>query len=138
MLAATAPAAVQGAVERVWNRLSASLASASPEPLWRRKVVVPFPAAAGAAVLVLVLAFGLVYATARSSVGTMRITTVPSGIKQVQIQAPLADLQQLLKSLETGAPSRDVIISLPDDSGKFFVGEPLLLRATDVDRSRFR
>ncbi len=101
-------------------------------------MAVPFPAAVGAAALVLLLAFGLVYTTARGSVGMMRITTVPSGIKQVQIQAPLADLQQLLKSLETGAPSRDVIISLPDDSEKFFVGEPLLLRATDVDRSRFR
>jgi hypothetical protein len=132
------PTAGHGASERVWRRLTESLASVHPEPLWRRKVAVPFPAAAAAAALVLVLAFGLVYVTARGSVGTMRITTVPSGIKQVQIQASLSDLQLLLKTLETGVPNREVIISLPDESGKFFVGEPMLLRATDVDRSRFR
>ncbi len=136
---ATAPAPDTAAAGvRVWRRVAASAAYAPREPFWRRPLVVPFPLALGTAALVLVLGFGLVYTAARGSVGTVRITTVPSGLKQVQIQAPLADLQQLLRSLESDASGREVIISLPDASQRFFVGEPVFLRAAEVDRSRFR
>lgn len=135
LAAAPAPDA-PAASERVWNRLA--VASAAPAPLWRRRLVVPMPVALGTAALVLVLAFGLVFAAARGSIGTMRITTVPNGLKQVQIQAPLADLQQLLRSIETDASSREVIISLPEASQMFSVGEPVLLRAAELDRGRFR
>jgi anti-sigma factor RsiW len=126
------------AAGRVLLRLEASVAAPRPRPLWRRQLSVPLPVAFGTAALVLALAFGLVHTSARASVGTMSITTVPSGLKQVQIQAPLSDLQQLLRSLDSESAGREVIISLPESSQLFFVGEPALLRAADVDRGRFR
>jgi hypothetical protein len=124
------------ASERVWNRLAVTVTA--PAPWWRRRFAVPAPAVYGAAALVLLLSFGLVYAAARGPVPTMRITTVPNGLKQVQIQAPLADLQQLLRSMEDDAGSREVIISLPEATDMFVVGEPVLMRAAEADRGRFR
>jgi anti-sigma factor RsiW len=126
------------AAGRVLLRLQASVAAPRPRPLWQRQLSVPLPVAFGTAALVLAMAFGLVHTSARASVGTMSITTVPSGLKQVQIQAPMSDLQQLLRSLESESAGREVIISLPESSQLFFVGEPALLRAADVDRGRFR
>lgn len=140
LLAAAAVPALdaQAAGERVWQRLEVSVRAPQPQPFWRRQLVVPLPVAVSTAALVLLLAFGLVYTTARGSVGTMRITTVPNGLKQVQIQAPLADLQQLLRSLESDAAGREVIISLPETPQMFLVGEPVFLRAAELNRSRFR
>ena len=121
---------------RVWDRLTVSLAA--PPPFWRRRIAVPAPLAFAAAALVLVLSFGLVYTTARGSVPTVRITTVPNGLKQVQIHAPIADLRQLLRTIEMDAPSREVVISLPESSQMYVVGEPVLLRANELDRSGYR
>ncbi len=135
-LAAAPQPDAPAACERVWNRLV--LSAANPAPLWRRRITIPVPLALGAAALLLLLAFGLVHTAARGSIGTMRITTVPNGLKQVQIQAPLADLQQLLRSIETDASSREVIISLPEDSQMFSVGEPVLMRATELERRLFK
>lgn len=135
-LAAAAEPDAAAASERVWNRLVIS--ATGPVPLWRKRIAVPVPLALGAGAAILLLAFGLVHTAARGSIGTMRITTVPNGLKQVQIQAPLADLQQLLRSIETDAASREVIISLPEDSQMFSVGEPVLMRATELERRLFK
>jgi len=128
----------EAAARRVLLRLVESVGEPRPRPLWQRRLSIPLPVAVGTAALLLALSFGLVHNVARGSVGTMSITTVPSGLKQVQIHAPMSDLQQLLRSLETESAGREVIISLPESSQLFFVGEPALLRAADVDRGRFR
>src|SRR5512142_3113022 len=65
----------QEPMERVRRSLLAHDAAQTPRflPFWRRSLSVPLPLAAGAAVLVLLLAASLMVALARSNVGTVRI-----------------------------------------------------------------
>jgi hypothetical protein len=120
---------------RVWTRI---VDETEHRGFWRRTVPIPMPALVGGLSVLVFLAFSLVYLAGRGSVGRMAITTAPSGVKQVQVEAPIAELEALLKSLDSDSPSRELIIKLPADSTVSTVGEPLLLREADLKGRVFR
>ena len=133
------PPQTAGAMERVWLRLGSSTrARPSSVGFWSRRLALPMPMVAAAVCLLLVLAFALVYAAGRGSVGRMQITTAPSGIRQVQVEAPIQELEALLRSLDNGSGSRELVIQLPQESQFFVLGEPILIREADLRRSHFR
>jgi hypothetical protein len=98
---------------------------------WRTRVAVPLPAAAAGLVLLVGLAALLVVATVRTSVPWMSIKREPSGTTEVQVAAPIKDLEALIRSLDTQPASQEVVITLPEDSSFVLMGEPRMLRAAD-------
>jgi anti-sigma factor RsiW len=108
---------------------------ASPRlPVWRRRVTLPLPAAAAAAVLIVVLALALGISSTRSGMRRMSIRRGPAGMTEVEVAAPVGDLERLLRSLDQQSPGQQVIITLPPHSNLILMGAPRLLREADFER----
>jgi anti-sigma factor RsiW len=103
-------------------------------PFWRRRIVLPLPAAAAAALAILALALALGLLSARSDLRRMSIRRGPAGTTEVEVAAPVKDLERLLRSLDQRSPSQEVIITLPSHSNLILMGQPRLLRAADFGR----
>jgi hypothetical protein len=108
----------------VWHRLR----------LWRTRISVPLPAIAAMFLVFLGMAAVLVFVKPRSSFPFMSIRHQPSGITEVQVAAPIEDLQQLLKSLDQDSTNQRIVIDLPADTEFLQFGEPRMLRAEDYGR----
>lgn len=117
---------------RVWSRLELFRENVPSQlPLWKRRLTLPLPLAAGVFALIAVLGFSLFFVIARNSVGTVKITKAPSGLTEVQVAAPIQALERLLSRLEKQDSSREIFIQLPSDSEFFIFSEPVLLRAAE-------
>lgn len=130
--------------EPSWERLRHELAErARPASrvrlsLWSRRVSLPLPLAAGAGLVLVCLAVGLLFSalSLRSSVPRMSIKKLPYGATEVEVAAPIEDLEKLLKSLNQPAFSDEIIFTLPEDSRFIMAGEPRMLRAEEISRRR--
>ncbi len=124
---------------RVWARIKDSSARAPEDrvAIWRRRVNLPLPLVALAAGLFVLLGFALVLTVSTRDMRMMKITTEPSGITEVQIAAPIRDLEKILQYLENQEANKESIIQLPEGSEFFVLGEPVLLRAKDLNLSTF-
>jgi anti-sigma factor RsiW len=100
-------------------------------PFWKTRVAVPLPAAAAGLALLLGMAVLLVVATVRPSLPWMSIKREPSGTTEVQVAAPIKDLEALIRSLDTQPASQEIVITLPEESSFVLMGEPRMLRAAD-------
>jgi len=98
---------------------------------WRTRVAVPLPAAAAALVLLLGLGLLLAVATVRLSLPWMTIRRQPTGVTEVQVAAPIKDLEALLRSLDSQPAIQEIVITLPEESTFLIMGEPRMLRAAD-------
>ena len=125
---------VESSLERTRQRLQ-SLRSAGGRhrrrSLWRKRISIPVPAIA--AVLAVLLGMGslLIFLSTRPNFPFMSIKRQPSGITEVQVAAPIEDLEQLLKSLDNGPGHERIIINLPEDTEFLQFGEPRMLRADE-------
>jgi anti-sigma-K factor RskA len=111
-------------VAQVWRKL----------PFWRTRISVPLPAVA--AMLVLFLGMGgiLIFFSTRPNFPFMSIKREPSGVTEVQVAAPIEDLEQLLRSLDREAVNQEIIINLPEDTEFLQFSEPKMLRADEYSR----
>ncbi len=107
---------------------------ARKSPFWRNKISLPLPAAA--AILFVALAMGgmLIFLSTRPNFPFMSITREPSGVTEVQVAAPIEDLEQLLKSLDRQSVNQEILINLPEDTQFIIVGEPEMVRETEHSR----
>ena len=123
-------------LNRVWGKLvdSRETLAFGRSRWWKKSIAVPLPVFAIAAAVLVV--FGAVFALnlAQNDVRMMKITTEPSGITEVQVSAPIKDLEVLLKSLERQNAKREKVIELPEESRFFILGEPVLLRADEFSQ----
>jgi hypothetical protein len=103
-------------------------------PIWRRRVVLPLPAAAAVVAAILVLALALGILSARSDLRRMSIRRGPAGTTEVEVAAPVHDLERLLRSLDRQSPNQQIIITLPPHSNLILMGAPRLLREADFVR----
>ena len=127
----------KGPMERVRRGILAhATAQPAPSNLWRRKVPVPIPLAALAAVIVLCLGVTLAVVLFRSNVGLVRITKAPAGVTEIQIAAPIGDLEALIRSIGGEDPSNEDIITLPKNVRLIPVGEPRMGKAGDFPRKK--
>ncbi|GAG53045.1 unnamed protein product, partial [marine sediment metagenome] len=67
---------------------------------WEKKVALPLPVAGIAALLILLLGISLIFLSVRPDYRRMSIKRGPSGTTEVQVAAPIEDLELLLKSLD--------------------------------------
>jgi hypothetical protein len=124
-----------GPMERVRRGLLAR-ASSRPAPVrfWRRRLSVPVPVAAAAAAAVIGIASALTAVSLRGPVGHVRITRAPAGATEIQISAPIGDLETLLRSVGGGDASQEDVFTLPKNVLLYPVGEPRMGKAAEFTR----
>jgi anti-sigma factor RsiW len=107
-----------------------------PVPLWKRRIALPLPAAAGAILAILGLGFALIATVGRAPLSWMSIRRAPTGATELIVAAPVEDLEQLLGSLDRSSQGPQLVIHLPADSRLMMTGEPQLVREADYSRGR--
>jgi anti-sigma factor RsiW len=118
-------------MERVRRHLVARGMQERPAmPFWKRRLSIPTPVVGIAALLMLCLGMSLAYALLKNEMGTVRITKAPAGGTEIQIAAPVEDLESLLKSMDTQDSAPDVI-KLPKKFRLVPVGEPKMGKADE-------
>jgi predicted anti-sigma-YlaC factor YlaD len=115
------------------ERVHRSLPSIS---VWRRRVALPVPVAALVAALLLFLGVSLAVTLLRSNFGMVRITKAPAGGTEIQIAAPISDLENLLKTIGGEDPSREDVITLPKHVRLLPVGEPRMGKEAEFLRKK--
>ncbi len=105
-------------------------------PLWKKKVTVPLPLAAATAALIVVLGAALGLFSSRTDLRQVSIRTGPAGMTEVQVAAPIEDLEQLLRSLDRQGVAQEVIITLPEEQKFMMIGEPRIVREAEYSRSQ--
>ncbi len=125
-----------GLTASISQRLArAESGSASRPAFWRRRIALPLPAAAAGALAILALALALGLLSARKDLRRMSIRRSPAGTTEVEVAAPVRDLERLLRSLDQQqSPSQEVIITLPPNSNLILMGQPQLVREADFVR----
>jgi hypothetical protein len=103
--------------------------------LWRRRLTVPLPVAVAAAALIVCIGAALIMVSVRSTVGHVRITKAPAGGTEIQISAPIGDLESLLRSVGGEDPTQEEIIALPKNVRLLPVGEPRMGKAAEFPRN---
>jgi len=111
-------------VAHVWRKL----------PFWRIRISLPLPAVAAMFVVFLGMGGVLVFFSTRPNFPFMSIKREPSGVTEVQVAAPIEDLEQLLRSLDREAVNQEIVINLPEDTEFLQFGEPKMLRADEYSR----
>ena len=128
---------VEDSLERTRDRLRSS-SHATQEwrklPFWRSRISVPLPAVAAIFLVFLGMGGVLIYFSTRPNFPFMSIKREPSGVTEVQVAAPIEDLEQLLKSLDREAVNQIIVIDLPEDAEFLQIGEPKMLRADEYSR----
>ena len=71
---------------------------------------------------------------ARSNVGLVRITRAPAGGTEIQISAPICDLETLLRSVGAEDATREDVILLPKNVRLLPVGEPRMGKAAEFPK----
>jgi hypothetical protein len=128
---------VEGPLERTRERLQSRR---SPRvwrrrhPLWRTRISVPVPAIAAMFLVFVGMGGLLIFLSVRPNFPFMSIKRQPSGITEVQVAAPIEDLEQLLKSLDREPGNQQLVIILPADTEFLKFGEPRMLRADEYSR----
>jgi len=122
-------------MERVRRALRAQTPPQRREPaVWERRVSVPLPVVALVAALVLFFGITLVVAELRPRVGLVRITKAPAGGTEIQISAPISELETLLKSVGAEDTAREDVILLPKNMRLLPVGEPRMGKAAEFPK----
>lgn len=101
---------------------------------WRARVSVPLPAIAATLLLFVGMSAVLIFFSTRPNFPFMSIRRQPSGVTEVQVAAPIEDLEQLLRSLDQELVNQQIVITLPEDTEFLQIGEPRMLRAEDFGR----
>jgi hypothetical protein len=149
--------------ERVWERIHSRIKDAEepkrffageddfPAPaaglpgrslgaLWRRRVVLPFPAAAAAAAAVLVFIIGSIFfrPPAQSPIPDLAIGSLETAGIDMELDTirPVSDVSGVLQYLESMDSDDIVIIRLPESRNFRSAGEPKMLRAADYSAGR--
>jgi predicted anti-sigma-YlaC factor YlaD len=122
-------------MERVHLALRSQTPPRPREPsVWERRVTIPLPVAALAAALVLFFGVTLAVTQLRPRIGLVRITKAPAGGTEIQISAPISQLETLLKSVGAEDTTREDVILLPKNVRLLPVGEPRMGKATEFPK----
>jgi hypothetical protein len=118
----------------------AGLSGRSLGALWRRRVVLPFPAAAAAAAAVLVFVIGSIFfrPPAQSPIPDLAVGFLETAGIDMELDTirPVNDVSGVLQYLESMDSDDIVIIRLPESRNFRSAGEPKMLRAADYSPGR--
>ncbi|TVR00878.1 MAG: hypothetical protein EA403_11250 [Spirochaetaceae bacterium] len=118
--------------QAVWQRIADMPLVRRPVPLWRRRVALPVPVAAAAASLLMLLAGGLLWFTARATVGPNEIAS--SAGNELVVRIGEISIEELLRVINAGETVGELTVTLPDSATFGIFGEPQLVRAADYRR----
>ena len=104
--------------------LSGVLPPSAPVRAWRRRLDVPVPLVALAAIALVALGVGLAVSMTRNGMGYIRVTRAPAGGAEYQFAVPYDKVESLLKSVGGSAANIDAVMTLPKDVKLVQVGEP--------------
>ena len=119
----------QAGHERVWMSLENRLGL--KQPLWRRRVSLPYPAVAAAAVAVFALAGLLVWFVGPASSGIGEFERAAATAAEAQVAVGGLDGEDLLGWLQQHDQAGEVSMELPDNARFQIMGEPQLMRVTE-------
>jgi hypothetical protein len=135
---------IESAMERVRMKLanvkyrSDSRTGLRKIHIWNRKISLPIPLIAAAALIVICIGFVIIFNTMKTDPSKINIVTQKGdgSMTEVNITAKDAkEIEALLKAMETSNTPNEAIIRLPEGSNQFQIGEPELLRAIDFKRN---
>jgi anti-sigma factor RsiW len=110
---------------RVYNRIAAAKVGRSRPDIWRRKLIVPIPAAAAAVVVALFFGMGAMYLITQGRDSGQTVATSTS----IESGVSVDDLEALLAQLGGSTDVRhEVTLELPRESRFSIHGEPMLLK----------
>ena len=115
--------------KRTWMSLENQLGLRVP--LWKRRITLPYPAVAAAAVAVFALIGLLALLIGPQLDGTASITGTTAEDVDVRIAAGGAEGEQLLQWLDEQNAVGSVSVELPDSAQFRIMGEPQLLKASE-------
>lgn len=107
-------------------------------PFWKKRLQVPLPLAAAAAVVLIFLGAFFSLKPGRTSTQLVEAGTKPTPLAELSIEIPVADLQDdnietIIKLFEDRDYNNEVIIRLPEDSLFPVSGKPQFIRANDLN-----
>ncbi|MDR3333855.1 MAG: zf-HC2 domain-containing protein [Treponema sp.] len=127
-------AILEAAQERVWLKISQVSAGIFPrwQNPWARRVSIPLPVVAAAAVI---LAIAFILSLTRTPAVSAPATDVFAGTGiGVQEMVPISDQNGVLQYLEQENTADILIIRLPETKSFRSAGEPTILKAADYSR----
>lgn len=135
--------ALMEAKDRVWARMVSRAAlrgpkAESPRPgdreirLWKRRVSIPLPAAAAAAIVFVAAAIFVLAGTGSPAAGTVQGALLASSPQEdIPGMAAFSDMDGVMQYLSSQDMGNYMIIKLPESRNFSSAGEPTLLRAAD-------
>ena len=132
---------LEKAKERVWRNLEGK-ARFETRPFretrfWARRISIPFPAAAAAALLIAAFA---VFWTMRpkEQASNMTIASEMNGMPDLTVQGmvPVTSINEVLQYIGNRDGTDIIILRLPESRNFTSTGEPAIIRAADYSRRR--
>ncbi|HEY9593689.1 MAG TPA: hypothetical protein VHE79_04380 [Spirochaetia bacterium] len=125
-------------MERVRRRLLAPAPTVVDETpaVWRRHVSLPLPVAVLAAVMLVTLGVAVAIMATRTNMGYVRVTRAPSSGTEYQFTVPYDRVEALLKSVGGGDASIESVMTLPKNMKLTPVGQPRMVRETELARNK--
>ena len=125
-------------MERVRRRLLAPTHAVVDEApaVWQRHVSLPLPVAVLAAAMLVTLGVTVAVLTTHTNMGYIRVTRSPSSGTEYQFTVPYDRVEALLKSAGGGDASIESVMTLPKNMKLTPVGQPRMVRETDLARKK--
>ncbi|MCL2186081.1 MAG: zf-HC2 domain-containing protein [Treponema sp.] len=132
--------------ERVWDKIEAHKHYTPKYGMWQRRVSIPLPAAAAAAIIIALLAAFLIrdpgrtgFANQRGSLETQIAGTFnPANFllaSDEEIQSfPSTDMNGMIQYLSPEGNTNIIILQLPESQSFLKAGEPAIIRAADWEK----
>ncbi len=133
---------MEAAKEKVWGKLERAERQFYPRPhtradLWRRRISIPLPAAAAAAVILAI--FAMMWISGNLSGRNPSLDSERSFMfaseEETQGAVPVADMDGVLQLLGSGG-SDVIILQLPESTNFLRSGEPAIIRAADYSERK--
>jgi len=116
--------------------------SRQTENLWKRRLSIPLPAAAAAAIII---AFGVAVLFRGGSVNNNTLVNtrvgsadktnfIPASEEEVSGVIPTGNISDVLQYLSSNGAEKIIILQLPESSNFSRAGEPAIIRAADYTR----
>jgi len=125
--------------ERVWKKIEAKQRFSASSNVWKRRLAVPLPAAAAAAVIIAFLTAFWLGGIGRSGKQTdteranFTLAAEMDNIEEITGIIPTADMNGVLQYLAPDG-TNIIILQLPESQSFSRTGEPAIIRAADFSR----
>jgi len=128
--------------ERVWKKIEDQKLYTPRFGLWQRRVSIPLPAAAAAAIILALLAALWIRGPGSSGITNQQMASTinPANFllaSDEEIQSmPTTDMSGMLQYLTPEGSTNIIILQLPESQNFFKSGEPAIIRATDWEKQQ--